>query len=108
MVPQENMWVLPTKEGKRMLPGANGGVEWSPMAVDESLPHEQTQKERGGDPHAETLNPHAFPDAPFDLPAVGHKKRSAAKTTADPKVSPKPMLACQSASVNAMMLFPRL
>jgi len=33
MVPQENMWVLPTKEGKRMLPGANGGVEWSPMAV---------------------------------------------------------------------------
>ncbi len=33
MVPQENMWVLPTKDGKRMLPGANGGVEWSPMAV---------------------------------------------------------------------------
>ncbi len=32
MIPQENMWVLPTKEGKRMLPGANGGVEWSPMA----------------------------------------------------------------------------
>ena len=32
MVPQENMWVLPTKEGARMLPGANGGVEWSPMA----------------------------------------------------------------------------
>jgi PQQ-dependent dehydrogenase (methanol/ethanol family) len=32
MVPQENMWVLPTAEGKRMLPGANGGVEWSPMA----------------------------------------------------------------------------
>ena len=26
MVPQENMWVLPTKDGKRMLPGANGGV----------------------------------------------------------------------------------
>jgi len=37
MVPQENMWVLPTAEGARMLPGANGGVEWSPMAVDESL-----------------------------------------------------------------------
>ncbi len=35
MVPQENMWVLPTKEGARMLPGANGGVEWSPMTVDE-------------------------------------------------------------------------
>jgi len=37
MVPQENMWVLPTKEGARMLPGANGGVEWSPMAVDPNL-----------------------------------------------------------------------
>jgi len=37
MVPQENMWVLPTKDGARMLPGANGGVEWSPMAVDASL-----------------------------------------------------------------------
>ena len=33
MVPQENMWVLPTKDGARMLPGANGGVEWSPMAI---------------------------------------------------------------------------
>jgi alcohol dehydrogenase (cytochrome c) len=37
MVPQENMWVLPTKEGARMLPGANGGVEWSPMAIDPNL-----------------------------------------------------------------------
>jgi alcohol dehydrogenase (cytochrome c) len=37
MVPQESMWVLPTKEGARMLPGANGGVEWSPMAVNEAL-----------------------------------------------------------------------
>ncbi len=37
MVPQENMWVLPTKDGKRMLPGANGGVEWSPMATDPNL-----------------------------------------------------------------------
>ena len=37
MVPQENMWVLPTKEGARMLPGANGGVEWSPMTVDAGL-----------------------------------------------------------------------
>ncbi len=37
MVPQENMWVLPTAEGARMLPGANGGVEWSPMAVNEGL-----------------------------------------------------------------------
>jgi PQQ-dependent dehydrogenase (methanol/ethanol family) len=33
MVPQENMWTLPTKEGARMLPGANGGVEWSPIAT---------------------------------------------------------------------------
>ncbi len=37
MVPQEDMWTLPTKEGKRMLPGANGGVEWSPMAVNPNL-----------------------------------------------------------------------
>ena len=37
MVPQEDMWVLPTAEGARMLPGANGGVEWSPMAVNEGL-----------------------------------------------------------------------
>ncbi len=37
MVPQENMWVLPTPEGARMLPGANGGVEWSPMAVNPKL-----------------------------------------------------------------------
>ncbi|MDP3708639.1 MAG: PQQ-binding-like beta-propeller repeat protein, partial [Polaromonas sp.] len=33
MIPQENMWVLPTPGGARMLPGANGGVEWSPMAI---------------------------------------------------------------------------
>jgi len=37
MVPQENMWVLPTKEGKRMLPGANGGVEWSPIGINPEL-----------------------------------------------------------------------
>ncbi len=37
MVPQENMWVLPTAEGARMLPGANGGVEWNPMAVNPKL-----------------------------------------------------------------------
>ena len=37
MVPQENMWVLPTKQGARMLPGANGGVEWSPMAINPNL-----------------------------------------------------------------------
>lgn len=37
MVPQENMWTLPTTEGARMLVGANGGVEWSPMAVNPQL-----------------------------------------------------------------------
>jgi PQQ-dependent dehydrogenase (methanol/ethanol family) len=37
MIPQENMWVLPTPEGKRMLPGANGGVEWSAMAINPKL-----------------------------------------------------------------------
>ncbi|MCL6608166.1 MAG: PQQ-binding-like beta-propeller repeat protein [Geminicoccaceae bacterium] len=37
MIPQEDMWTLPTKEGARMLPGANGGVEWSPKAVNEKL-----------------------------------------------------------------------
>ena len=37
MMPQENMWTLPTAEGARMLPGANGGVEWSPMAVNPQL-----------------------------------------------------------------------
>src|SRR5260370_33719420 len=34
MVQQENMWVLPTREGVRMLRGANGGVDWSPIATD--------------------------------------------------------------------------
>jgi alcohol dehydrogenase (cytochrome c) len=37
MVAQENFWTLPTPEGARMLPGANGGVEWSPMAVNQKL-----------------------------------------------------------------------
>ena len=37
MIPQEGMWTLPTATGARMLPGANGGVEWSPMAVDPKL-----------------------------------------------------------------------
>jgi PQQ-dependent dehydrogenase (methanol/ethanol family) len=37
MIPQENMWALPTAEGARMLPGANGGVEWSPMSVNRKL-----------------------------------------------------------------------
>src|SRR3979490_303080 len=37
MIPQENMWTLPTEQGARMLPGANGGVEWSPMTVNPQL-----------------------------------------------------------------------
>jgi PQQ-dependent dehydrogenase (methanol/ethanol family) len=37
MVSQEGMWTLPTAEGARMLPGANGGNEWSPMAVNPEL-----------------------------------------------------------------------
>ncbi len=38
MVPQDHMYALPTASpGTRMLPGANGGVEWSPMAVDPTL-----------------------------------------------------------------------
>jgi alcohol dehydrogenase (cytochrome c) len=37
MIPQENVWVLPTPEGARMLPGANGGVEWNPKAVNPKL-----------------------------------------------------------------------
>ena len=32
MVPHDNLFALPTEEGVRMLPGANGGVEWSPGA----------------------------------------------------------------------------
>lgn len=31
-VPHENMFAQPTPEGTRMLPGANGGTEWSPAA----------------------------------------------------------------------------
>jgi glucose dehydrogenase len=33
-VPHENMFAQPTKAGVRMLPGANGGSEWSPTAYD--------------------------------------------------------------------------
>jgi alcohol dehydrogenase (cytochrome c) len=35
--PQENMFALPTPEGARMLPGANGGAEWSPISIDPKL-----------------------------------------------------------------------
>jgi alcohol dehydrogenase (cytochrome c) len=37
MVEQKNMWTLPTPQGAVMLPGANGGVEWSPIAVNPGL-----------------------------------------------------------------------
>jgi PQQ-dependent dehydrogenase (methanol/ethanol family) len=37
MVDQTGMWTLPTPEGAKMLPGANGGVEWSVMAVNPEL-----------------------------------------------------------------------
>jgi PQQ-dependent dehydrogenase (methanol/ethanol family) len=33
----ENMFAQPTPEGTRMLPGANGGSEWSPTAVNPNL-----------------------------------------------------------------------
>ena len=33
----ENMFGQPTAEGTRMLPGANGGSEWSPMSVNPTL-----------------------------------------------------------------------
>jgi PQQ-dependent dehydrogenase (methanol/ethanol family) len=36
-VPQVNMFAQPTAEGTRMLPGANGGQEWSPVAVNPEL-----------------------------------------------------------------------
>jgi alcohol dehydrogenase (cytochrome c) len=36
-VPQEYMFALPSEKGTRMLPGANGGSEWSPIAVDPTL-----------------------------------------------------------------------
>lgn len=36
-VPQDNMFATPTAQGVRMLPGANGGNEWSPVSYDPSL-----------------------------------------------------------------------
>ena len=36
-VPQENMFAQPTEKGVRMLPGANGGVEWSPVSYDPTM-----------------------------------------------------------------------
>lgn len=37
MVSQEGLWTLPTAQGARMSLGANGGVEWSPMAYNPKL-----------------------------------------------------------------------
>jgi alcohol dehydrogenase (cytochrome c) len=37
MVDQTGRWTLPTTEGVPMFPGANGGVEWSPMAINPEL-----------------------------------------------------------------------
>ena len=37
MVDQTGMWSLPSAKGTPMLPGANGGVEWSVMAVNPEL-----------------------------------------------------------------------
>jgi alcohol dehydrogenase (cytochrome c) len=37
MVSQKGMWSLPSPEGTPMLPGANGGVEWSVMSVNPKL-----------------------------------------------------------------------
>lgn len=36
-VPQENMFAQPTAAGIRMLPGANGGSEWSPVSFDPTM-----------------------------------------------------------------------
>ena len=41
-VPQENMFALPTPEGTRMLPGANGGQEWSPVTIHPDLGYAYT------------------------------------------------------------------
>ena len=37
MVDQTGRWTLPTTAGAKMFPGANGGVEWSPMAINPEL-----------------------------------------------------------------------
>ncbi len=40
--PQESMFALPSDKGTRMLPGANGGSEWSPISVDPNLNYAYT------------------------------------------------------------------
>src|SRR5438093_11641242 len=41
-VPQQNMYSQPTADGVFMLPGANGGEEWSPIAVHPDLGYAYT------------------------------------------------------------------
>src|SRR5436853_215155 len=41
-VPQQNMYSQPTADGVFMLPGANGGEEWSPIAVHPDLAYAYT------------------------------------------------------------------
>ena len=41
-VPQQSMYAQPTPEGVFMLPGANGGEEWSPIAVNPDLAYAYT------------------------------------------------------------------
>src|SRR5207248_131416 len=41
-VPQQNMYTQPTADGVFMLPGANGGEEWSPIAVHPDLGYAYT------------------------------------------------------------------
>src|SRR6266704_2656678 len=41
-VPQQNMYTQPTADGVFMLPGANGGQEWSPIAVHPDLGYAYT------------------------------------------------------------------
>ena len=42
-VPQENMFAQPSDSGTRMLPGANGGQEWSPIAINPTLSYAYTE-----------------------------------------------------------------
>jgi len=41
-VPQQAMYTQPTADGVFMLPGANGGEEWSPIAVHPDLVYAYT------------------------------------------------------------------
>ena len=60
MVPQKNMWALPTPNGTVMLPGANGGVEWSPIAVNHV--YELAYAINLNQPMTYTVTPAPYPD----------------------------------------------